>query len=418
MTENLPVRLRRLGRALFPVLFTALAVAACDRPGGAGAGFEVRDSAGVIITQNTAPAWPQDEGWRLSDAPSLDIGVLAGTPEEQLYQVRGAVRLVDGRIVVANAGSSELRFYSRDGAHLASVGRQGAGPGEFQAMGAVYRLGLDSLMVWDNGTLRVSVLDTAGSYVRAFQLGRPLEDTPGWLSVLVGLFGDGTLLANAFNVVTCADVQEGVCRDPRVYLRYDRDGVLLDSLGRFPGTERFVTGAGDSRGVTALAFGRTPDIAPHGESFYYGSGEAYEVGYYGLDGALRRLIRKTQPAVPVTESDIDRYEQRVREIAPEFGPAWMQHVDGMLREMPYPETMPAYSGLEVDAEGNLWVREYGTSGAPTQRWSVFEADGRLLGAVAMPAEFSVYEIGADYVLGRWTDELDVEHVQLYALIKS
>ena len=30
----------------------------------------------------------------------------------------------------------------------------------------------------------------------------------------------------------------------------------------------------------------------------------------------------------------------------------------------------------------------------------------------------MYEIGADYVLGRWRDDLDVEHVQLYPLLKA
>jgi hypothetical protein len=36
----------------------------------------------------------------------------------------------------------------------------------------------------------------------------------------------------------------------------------------------------------------------------------------------------------------------------------------------------------------------------------------------MPAPGRVTQIGSDYVLGIWTDDLDVEQVRLYALIKD
>ncbi len=85
--------------------------------------------------------------------------------------------------------------------------------------------------------------------------------------------------------------------------------------------------------------------------------------------------------------------------------------------MPFPETMPAYADLLVDAEDNLWVEEYRRPGVEAARWQVFDPDGELLGAIETPRRFNVFEIGGDFVLGRWVDELDVEHVQLYKLIK-
>lgn len=35
----------------------------------------------------------------------------------------------------------------------------------------------------------------------------------------------------------------------------------------------------------------------------------------------------------------------------------------------------------------------------------------------MPDGFKVLDIGSDYVLGRITDDLDVEHILLYELLK-
>jgi hypothetical protein len=68
--------------------------------------------------------------------------------------------------------------------------------------------------------------------------------------------------------------------------------------------------------------------------------------------------------------------------------------------------------------GNLWVQEYRMPGDNTPpRWSVFDIDGIPLGEVAYPDGFSPLDIGSDYVLGVWSDADDVEHVQLYDLIK-
>ena len=39
-----------------------------------------------------------------------------------------------------------------------------------------------------------------------------------------------------------------------------------------------------------------------------------------------------------------------------------------------------------------------------------------MGTVEMPTEFQPFEIGENYVLGVWTDDLGVEYVQTYAMI--
>ena len=49
--------------------------------------------------------------------------------------------------------------------------------------------------------------------------------------------------------------------------------------------------------------------------------------------------------------------------------------------------------------------------------SVFDRRGIWLGDVTLPAGLTVYEIGSYYVLGSWQDEIEVEHVRLYELVK-
>jgi hypothetical protein len=50
-------------------------------------------------------------------------------------------------------------------------------------------------------------------------------------------------------------------------------------------------------------------------------------------------------------------------------------------------------------------------------WTVFDPEGRYLGDLTVPAGFNVFEIGPDVIIGRWTDDLDVEYVRLYRIEK-
>jgi hypothetical protein len=46
---------------------------------------------------------------------------------------------------------------------------------------------------------------------------------------------------------------------------------------------------------------------------------------------------------------------------------------------------------------------------------VFDVDGRRIATVELPERFNLMDAGADYVLGVWRDDLDVEHVQAFEL---
>ncbi len=127
-----------------------------------------------------------------------------------------------------------------------------------------------------------------------------------------------------------------------------------------------------------------------------------------------RLIRLDRPNIQVTAEDRERYAAERMEAASDD---WRLNLRRMLDQMPFPETMPAYSDIRADPEGNLWVADYRRPGDELPRWNVFDPDGRWLGTVVAPSRFLVYEIGSDYVLGHHSDEMDVERVRLYDLEK-
>ncbi len=51
-------------------------------------------------------------------------------------------------------------------------------------------------------------------------------------------------------------------------------------------------------------------------------------------------------------------------------------------------------------------------------WTVFDREGRVLGLVETPGGLTIFEIGEDYILAKVTDDLGVEYVRLWGLMRS
>lgn len=394
------------------VLLTACTGGAADAP---DVETSVRDSAGITVVENSGTGWAPQQGWRVAAEPAVDIGVLEGAPEYQLFRVRGSAVLSDGRIVVANAGTRELRYYSPAGEHLRSVGRQGSGPGEFEELGGVWLMGGDSAVTYDWRGSRLSVFDPQGGFVRSIRL-----ETGEGMSFPqpVGLTEDRKLIANGGVVFFSGSANPGVNRDSTAVLVYDLDGALRDTLGVFPGDEAYVKTDGRSMSVRTLAFGKTLESAVHGEHLYAGVTDRHEVGVWRTDGTLARLIRRVHDPMAVAPEDIRAYKEAQLALVEEQPEGTRARSREMLEEMPYPETFPAFETFEVDAERHLWVREQTRPGDDRSLWMVFDEEGRMLGQVELPEGLAVHAIGPDWVLGRWTDEYEVEHVRLHRLDRS
>lgn len=259
----------------------------------------------------------------------------------------------------------------------------------------------------------MSVFDGRGTFTRSFTL-----DPPGAVTSLrpIGVFIDASLLVGRAQVYTTGpELRTGLSRDSLPYFRYSMEGLLLDTVGRFRGMDAYVRVEGRGFSVTAIPFGRTPDTWVHGDDLYFGAGETFEVAIYAKEGTLRRLIRLVHTNLAVREEDIARIKRDRFEDASDDN--WRRQLERAFAEMPIPETMPAYADLLVDGEGNLWIEEYRRPGNRESRWTVFDAEGRMLGIVAMGPDFQPLQIGSGFVLGRWLDELDVEHIRLYRLVK-
>ena len=228
----------------------------------------------------------------------------------------------------------------------------------------------------------------------------------------IGRLPDGAWLCNRGFVFAPGGSGSEVVRDTMPLLVFEPTGELRDSIGSFPGPEWWVRSEAGNALATSLPFGRSTEALVVGDRFYAGHTERYEIIRYTPAGVPELIVRLEHPQVRVTDADIGRYKaDRLKDTE-----AWIrQQAERNYQEMPFPTTFPAFADLMKDPDGNLWVLDYSRPGDDTRRWTVFSPEGRALGTVETPASLSVREIGRDYVLGVWQDELDVEHVRLYAL---
>ncbi|MGE3615764.1 MAG: hypothetical protein AB7L66_07810 [Gemmatimonadales bacterium] len=405
-----------------------LSCSCAGRP-GAGSTSATRDSAGVEIVENPNGTWETGKAWTIAAEPSLDIGG-GERPEIDLVQVTGAVRLGDGRIAVATL--NEIRFFDASGNHLLSAGRKGSGPGEFQAVGGLWRSAGDSLLASDMMLQRLSVLAPNGDYHRSFNLGAQAQLAPGpggqfGMAIPVGLLGDGSIIGMRLGF-TIGAKHEGSYRDSVALIRYGTDGSVTDTLGRFPGIEMVdavLSFGGQSMPTPGpVPLGKVTATGVGAETFYVATNAQWEIEARNPDGTLRRIIRVAAPAARVAESEVAAHKQEQKDVlegTPQFRSIPQQFKDQFLARIDnatYPETKPWIAGIFPVSDGTLWVEEFGTAGNPSRRYAILGADGRFLGRLDGPPKFRMTAAYPDGIIGVWKDENDVEHVRFYPVARS
>jgi len=381
-----------------------------------------RDSAGIRIVDNSKPLWAPGREWRLSEITILDIGGGTG-PDHELGRIAGLTRLSDGRVVVADQSTLQLKFYDGSGRHLMSVGGKGQGPGEFRDFDAITKLRGDSIAVDARRT--ATIFAPSGSFVRTVQWGPFPEgalQTP-FVAVL-GRFDNGTAVVMDYpqGQRRPAGAQRWV--DSSSLFLVDQAGGVIRSVGTAP-VAVFV--AGPTR-PSPLDLGPDAPHASSGRAIYLGFTDQYAIRVYNSDWKLERIIRRAWTPRRLTSRDIDTYVDGWMQMWSKNTGAEREAQRKAMREETYPDLVPAYSAILSAPTGEIWVREPDLTGAPgcwcfnglstvPSKWSVFDSAGRWLGDVAMPPRMIPLEIGPDYVLGRSRDADDVPHAVMYRLEK-
>lgn len=391
------------------VLISSAVLTACRGSEESGSTFTVSDSAGVEIAVSTGPEWTESSGWTIDPKPALEIGVEEGEEPYMLSRVFDALRLPDGRILVGNSATSEIRVFDTQGKFLTSLGRKGNGPGEFGEFSSVrfWRLGDGSLLGYDGGNLRVHLFDSTLVYQRTVRI----ESTrDGLRAFLQGVFSDGSWQMLAL-VPELKNEPGTYLRSAQQFVRFKPDGTPDTTLRRVEGRTRFVHQFGSITTFPFVPFTAEP-LAAAGEHLWVVSGGGTELEERNLRGELVRVVRLARD-VPRTADVYSRYVESSLATMDSTRRAQYEHFYGM--NHPMPEHIPAYQAMLIDATSHVWLERYRLPGDTMPRWDVIAPNGRWLGVVAVPSRLRVMQVGADFILGRHLDSLGVERIRVHPL---
>jgi hypothetical protein len=396
-------------------LIIAMALACRRPPEAVGTGAAARDSAGVRIVLNVAPAWTASTAWTITDTPSVDI---AGSSAAPFRDIVAVIRTPAGAIAVADGISQRIRLFMPSGAPLRALGGPGTEPGEFEGLNWLVHAG-DSLLAYDLVLRRLTLFGNAGRARVA-----ELEGVGDLFITPVGRFRDGTILMAAGGAVfPFPDSAGRVRRDSATLLRFGADGRVGDTLPRVPWSESFgveIASTGQ-RFVAPMPrpFGRRTSVFVRFGGFGVSEGGRYQVDLYGPENKLAMSIRREVTGAPVTPEAIDGFRTARASAPPAEG--LQRQLDsalvGALDSAPYPGAMPVTERALADDAGNIWVQDYSVRGDQPAIWSVFDIGGIWQGEIAVPPRFDPMYISADMIYGVWRDPGEAPRVRGYRIKK-
>lgn len=400
------------------MLVTVAGSPACERPESQDqvVGATERDSAGIRIIENHAPAWDTADAWVIEPEPEFVIGgFTAGQAGEVdtaalVWDISAAARLSDGMVaMLSRRGDSKVLVFEPTGSLFASFGRNGRGPGEFSNPQHMQVLPGDTIVVWDHRYGPISYFDPSGTLLRErrVDVGRLREVLPeGQIS------GESVHLPLPDGSFVVATRERGWDMPAQGYIRRPLQYVRIDStysandLGWWEGMEQFrIHPPASALGV--LPFPANSSVAVGGEplSVYITNGDSYEIHQFSVAGVLQRIIRVAVDPIPITSTELNKWKQGMKATNPNWDWGAWERSFGELAERRF---RPAVGRMLVDSQGYLWVYL-------GMAWNVFSHEGRWLGTFEMLGGRTLW-VGDDLVIRRHTDpDTGVETVEGYRL---
>lgn len=452
-------------RDLFPGLVSLLALfaAACsetpEEPPPPT--FTATDSAGVRVVVNSAPQWGEGEGWQVTPDPVLTLGTVDYPIEQQFQRLGEVTRLGDGTVVVLEIDDAQLRAFDPSGDLLWTTGGIGDGPGEtrpYDDTRAVLTRLLGDTLQLQNGQARVR-FSPGGDLLEHVKVDYTRFRRWGRIFLQYCPF-DAYFLQDA--IVFCATAwleasgSDSPTREQTV-MRTDWSLDRLDTLGTFFRAVRaslemdysVVLAGPEYNDLMRERFGgrRTHRVSsplgPKGilrvgvrdrPRLLYARNDRYRIEVWDiLTGTLSMVVERRAPRRARTQEETTYALQWGVFMLPGNDRTDLDPADDRWQAL---DSLSIAEDFLLDDLGFLWVRRgpstsEGDEGVTSEftdytgrEWvfpgpsglhDVFRPDGVYLGTVQLPHDLEVEEIGADYVLGKTTDDLDIQYVRVYGL---
>lgn len=331
---------------------------------------------------------------------SLRIGEETGTI---FGGISGVVANDKGYIFVADYENTHIRVFSPEGDSLATFGRKGEGPGEFQFLSDV-DISERGLAVFDRRRRRITVFGDRPPFEVVSTVELPVIDqaTPG---PLLSSTAAGFLMtySTGFGSIEQNGIQLGP--DRRV-TRIDTAGETMeDSLLVVPGSQTLMRREGNRIMFAMMPFSRGPKFAvgPSG-TLYYGRTDSLLVESFTPNGEHVTTVEFPYEYMPISEAEIDSLMSDRSD--------WTRQ---MVKSSDAVNTRPAFDQLLVDDQGRLWIDVTGELSDRTTPWRIVDFETKTVRQAELPKNVSIESIREGKIYGVQTDEYGVDEVVVFRI---
>ena len=363
--------------------------------------------------------------WQRSDTVRASLELTIGEDSRDAPHQFGAISGLavdrEGRIYVADLQETHVTVFSLSGKRLATIGRKGRGPGEFEGPSGPALAADGALYVRDIARVTRFTRDPATGlstkHDRDFR--GPLY--PNWTSRRASRVDrDGRFLH--------PDTRSRIGGEIRhVYLRYSAQGAFIDSLPvpsypNDPPTSAVLrisaSGGRMIRGLNHTPFAPLPvwDATP-ASTVISGDGIAYVLVETDASGrTLRRFERAVTPArIPSSERSDSARALKARIDTLPVPLAQLEGVPEDVRAQRLPSVYPQYMAVFAAEDGTVWVRRWPPAGRGGETFlDVFDARGAFLTTVILPVALAAGHhpvLTGDAIVGVTIDrDTDLESV--------
>jgi len=361
----------------------------------------------ALAPGSSSPQAAQGCAFAVDTTPIFTIGD-GRVPNDELFRVGTGILIGPERtVVLANRGTSQIRFIDRAGKLERAIGGAGGGPGEFRSLAGPWTVADTSLVAFDAQLQRLTIMGLDGA-LRGTSTLQPREGIR-WPTV-VGSVGGHIV---AINGQTFERGEQGIgsVRTPFVFIRYSLAGILIDTLAVLAGTEFYVRPSRELTGTVRMPLGVDLLYGFVGDVMYYVDTEGARLMALSADGRRPSLVLDLRLQRPrITAADraefLDAASGRAR------GPA-QQAAAKRLESVPFPERLPTLDRLMVSGTGEVWLRVHVTRDDGPTVWYVVDPRTRAFCRTTLPPRTIPLDADSATVLVLARTEDEEETVRLY-----
>lgn len=315
---------------------------------------------------------------------SKELLVDADNPEILIGAFSGMAVDDQNHIYIADTKLQQIHKFSSEGNYLASIGREGKGPGEFDRLNPSIKVQNNQLFVLQNNSREIDVFDAqTNTYIATVSIenikidnkpiGTPRNIFPSENGTVIVSFVDPYFFkpedgdAQKFITLSEVDLNGGFINEK-----------LLQFSTPYPTNNRLVYMEDNSINIFTADMYPDMKIISNKGKIVIAKSDSLQFTEYDFDGSMISKVSAQNSLVPFTESDLDSLSNK-------RGNKIIKAVNNAGK----PNFWPAFEEFVVDSDGRYWIKQH-NPWSDIQPWLIIDSSSDAKWTVNLPSDIKLY----------------------------